>query len=180
VRTAFYRTAKGTPLTGLAVDLERGDEFMGADPQKLNALWLYMQRLRAALGPKYLLVSTVEDPYLEHLDLAKYPYRQIANYSNVLQPMAYWRMMRRTPTTPAQVKTLLRASYDKLIALSGRRLPVSMGGQTTAEGRNGYPPADEINASLEVSKDVGAIGECFFAWDGTQPYQWDALAAYRW
>ena len=152
VRTAYYRTAKGTPLTGLAIDLERGPEFMGGDPQKLDALWLYMQRLRAALGPKYLLVSTVEDPYLEHLDLAKYPYRQIAQYSDVLQPMAYWRMMRRTPTTPAQVKVLLRASYDKLIAMSGRRLPVSIGG----------------------------IGECFFAWDGTQPYQWDALAAYRW
>lgn len=180
VKTAYYRTPKGTPLTGLAIDLERGPEFMGGDPQKLDALWLYMQRLRAALGPKYLLVSTVEDPYLEHLTLAKYPYHQIAQYSDVLQPMAYWRMMRRTPTTPAQVKVLLHASYDKLIALSGRRLPVSMGGQTTAEGRNGYPPADEITASLEISKDTGAIGECFFAWDGTQPYQWDALAAYSW
>lgn len=180
VRTAYYRTAKGTPLTGLAVDLERGDEFMGGDPQKLNALWLYMQRLREALGPKYLLVSTVEDPYLEHLSLAKYPYRQIARYSDVLQPMAYWRMMRRTPTTPAQVKVLLRASYEKLIALSGRRLPVSIGGQTTAEGRNGYPPAGEITASLDAAKETAAIGECFFAWDGTQPYQWDALAAYRW
>ena len=180
VRTAYYRTAKGTPLTGLAVDLERGPEFMGGDPQKLDALWLYMQRLREALGPKYLLVSTVEDPYLEHLDLAKYPYRQIAQYSDVLQPMAYWRMMRRTPTTAAQVKVLLRASYEKLIAMSGRHLPVSIGGQTTAEGRNGYPPADEITASLDATRAAGAIGECFFAWDGTQPYQWDALAAYRW
>lgn len=180
VRTAYYRTAKGTPLTGLAIDLERGPEFMGGDPQKLDALWIYMQRLRAALGPKYLLVSTVEDPYLEHLDLAKYPYRQIANSSDVLQPMAYWRMMRRTPTTAAQVKVLLKASYDKLLAMSGRRLPVSIGGQTTAEGRNGYPPADEITASLDASRAAGAIGECFFAWDGTQPYQWDALAAYRW
>ena len=153
---------------------------MGGDPQKLDALWLYMQRLREALGPKYLLVSTVEDPYLEHLDLAKYPYRQIAQYSDVLQPMAYWRMMRRTPTTAAQVKVLLRASYEKLIAMSGRHLPVSIGGQTTAEGRNGYPSADEITASLDATRAAGAIGECFFAWDGTQPYQWDALAAYRW
>jgi len=89
-------------------------------------------------------------------------------------------MRRRTATTAAQVKVLLRASYDKLIAMSGRRLPVSIGGQTTAEGRNGYPPADEITASLAASRAAGAIGECFFAWDGTQPYQWDALAAYRW
>jgi len=180
VRTAYYRTAKGTPFTGLALDLERGDEFMGGDPQKLDALWRYMQYLRGAVGPKYLLVATVEDAYLEHLDNAKYPFRQIANYSDVLQPMAYWRMMRRTPTTADQVKVLLRASYEKLLRMSGRTLPVSMGGQTSAEGRNGNPPADEITASLDVSKHVGAIGECFFDWFGTQPYQWDALARYRW
>lgn len=180
VRTAYYHTAKGTRFTGLALDLERGDEFMGGDPQKLDALWRYMQYLRSAVGPHYLLVATIEDPYLEHLDNKKYPFRQIANFSDVLQPMAYWRMMRRTPTTPQQVKVLLRASYEKVLRESGRVRPISIGGQTTAEGRNGYPPAGEITASLDVSKEVGAIGECFFDWKGTQPYQWDALAAYRW
>ena len=180
VRTAYYRTTKGTPLTGLAIDLERGDEFMGGDPNGLNALWMYASYLREALGPKYLIVSTVEDPYLEHLDNAKYPYPQIARYSDVLQPMAYWRMMRREPTTPDQVKVLLKGSYDKLLYLSGRKLPVSMGGQTDAEGRNGFPPAQEITASLDVSKQLGAIGECFFAWDATQPYQWDAISRYEW
>ncbi len=180
VRTAYYHTAKGTPLTGLAVDVERGDEFMGGDPNGLNALWMYMSYLRQAVGPKYLLVSTVEDPYLEHLDNTKYPYPQIARYSDVLQPMSYWRMMRRDPTTPEQVKVLLKGSYDRLLYLSGRKLPVSMGGQTDSEGRNGFPPADEITASLEISKNLGAIGECFFAWDATQPYQWDAIGKYNW
>lgn len=180
LQTVFYRTAKGTPLTGLAIDVERGDEFMGDDPHGLAALWMYMKYLREAVGPKYLLVATIEDPYLEHLNNKKYPYRQIAKYSDVLQPMSYWRMMRRKPTTPAFVKVLLKASYDKVLYESGRKLPVSFGGQTTREGRNGNPPADEIIASLEVAKQVGAIGECFFDWDGTQPYQWDALAAYRW
>ncbi|MGZ3496287.1 MAG: hypothetical protein ACXVAG_12955 [Vulcanimicrobiaceae bacterium] len=180
VRTAYYRTAKGTRLTGLAIDVERGDDFLGDDPQGLMALWRYMQYLREAMGPKYLLVATVEDAYLEHLDNKKYPFAQVAQYSDVLQPMSYWRMMRRKPTNPEQVRTLLRASYEKLIYESGRKLPVSIGGQTTAEGRNGYPPGDEITASLDISKQVGAIGECFFDWDGTQPYQWDALAAYHW
>jgi len=180
VRTAYYRTARGTPLTGLAVDVERGDDFMGAAPQGPSALWQYMQSLRGALGPTYLLVATVEDPYLEHLTQQQYPYDQIARYSSVLQPMAYWRMMRRKPTNPGQVDVLLRASYAKLAYEARRPIPISIGGQTTAEGRNGYPPADEITASLATSKAVGALGECFFAWDGTQPYQWDALHDYRW
>ncbi len=180
VRTAYYRTPNGTPLAGLAVDLERGDEFLGDDPHGLPALGTYMKRLREALGRKYLLVATVEDPYLEHLRSAKYPYRTIARYSSVLQPMSYWRMMRRKPTTPAEVKILLRGSYDTLLRDAGRKIPISIGGQTTAEGRNGNPPADEITASLQISQELGAIGECFFDWDGTQPYQWDALANYRW
>ncbi|MDQ2681681.1 MAG: hypothetical protein M3Y21_11800 [Candidatus Eremiobacteraeota bacterium] len=179
-RTAAYRTAKGTPFTGLAIDVERGDEFMGGDPNGLSGLWLYMQRLREAVGSQYLLVSTIEDPYLEHLDNRKYPYAQIARYSSVLQPMAYWRMMRRKPTDPTQVKILLRASYDRVLREAGRRLPISIGGQTTAEGRNGYPPADEITTSLDTAKQIGAIGECFFDWDGTQPYQWAALERYHW
>jgi hypothetical protein len=180
VRTAYYRTAKGTRFTGLALDLERGDEFMGGAPEGLNALWIYMQRLRQAIGPHYLLVSTIEDPYLEHLNNKKYPYPQIARFSDVLQPMSYWRMMRRKPTTAAQVKVLLKGSYDRVLYLSGRKLPISIGGQTDAEGPNGYPPADEITASLAISKSLGAIGECFFAWDGTQPYQWDAISQYKW
>lgn len=180
VRTAYYRTAKGTPLTGVAIDIERGDEFMGGDPQGLNALWMYAQYLRQAMGPSYLIAANVEDPYLEHLNNKKYPYPQIARFVSVLQPMSYWRMMRRKPTTPAQVKVLLKGSYDRLLYLSGRKLPVSIGGQTAAEGRNGNPPADEITASLDISKQLGAIGEIFFAWDGTQPDQWNALERYSW
>jgi hypothetical protein len=180
VRSAYYRTAKGTPLTGVAIDVERGDEFLGDDPQGLDALWKYAQGVRQALGPNYLVAANVEDPYLEHLNNKKYPFPQIAKFVSVLQPMSYWRMMRRKPTTPAQVRVLLKGSYDRLRYLSHSSAPISIGGQTTAEGRNGYPPADEITASLQISKELGAIGEIFFAWDGTQPYQWDAIARYPW
>jgi hypothetical protein len=180
VRSAYYKTAKGTPLTGVAIDVERGDEFLGDDPHKLDALWMYAQSVRQALGPKYLIAANVEDPYLEHLNNAKYPFPQIARFVSVLQPMSYWRMMVRHQTTPQEVEQLLSGSYQTLRRDSQSDLPISIGGQTAAEGRNGYPPANEITASLEISKKLGAIGEIFFAWDGTQPYQWDALESYRW
>lgn len=180
VRTAEYRTAQGTPLKGIAIDLERGDDFLGSDPNGLDGLWMYEKSLREALGSKYLIVATVEDPFFEHLSNKTYPFRKVALYASVLQPMSYWRMMRRKPTTPDEVRSFLAQVYTKLLKESGRTLPISIGGQTTAEGRNGYPPAAEITASLEASKKAGAIGECFFDWNGTQPYQWDALAAYTW
>jgi hypothetical protein len=181
VRSAYYRTPNGTRLYALAPDVERGEEFLGAAPQGgYSAIWQYVRDTREAMGPHYVISPNVEDAYLEHLNNHKYPFTQISRYASVLQPMAYWRMMRRHPTTPQQVKILLAASYAKLLREAGRQIPISIGGQTNAEGPNGYPPGAEIIASLQTAKRVGALGECFFAYDGTQPYQWKALADYRW
>lgn len=182
MRTIEYRTTSGTPLRGIALDLERGDDFLGADPNGLAALWMYEHYLREAVGPRYLIVATVEDPSMEHLDNTKYPFREIARDADVLQPMAYWRMMTRhtTPLSADIVRTMMERAYATLLAQAGRTMPVSLGGQTTAEGPHGYPPANEITASLEASKASGAIGECFFDWDGTQPYQWDAIGNFQW
>jgi hypothetical protein len=181
MQTIEYRTSRGTPLQGIAIDLERGDDFLGADPNGLDGLWMYERYVREAAGPQYLIVATVEDPFFEHLDNTKYPYAKIAQYASVLQPMAYWRMMvRHVELSPPVVDSMMRRSYAMVLAQAGRTLPVSLGGQTTADGKNGYPPAAEITASLEASKAAGAIGECFFDWDGTQPYQWAAIGDYRW
>ncbi len=180
VRTALYHTAAGTPLAGVAIDLERGDAFMGEAPEGTIALARYLREVREALGPAYLLVATVEDPYLEHLRPSDYPYAAIARQASVLQPMSYWRMMRRNPTTPAVVRTLLRASYAKLRAYARRTVPISLGGQTVAAGPNGAPPAGEIAASLDEARALHALGVCYFDWDGTDTAQWEALATHRW
>ncbi|MDQ6932187.1 MAG: hypothetical protein M3160_03310 [Candidatus Eremiobacteraeota bacterium] len=180
VKTAYYRTSRGTRFTALALDLERGEEFMHDCPVGCMAIADYSRRLRAALGSRYTIVATIEDPFLEHLDESKYPYRAIARYSDVLQPMSYWRMLSKKSTSVAQMKALLRGSMEKVRALSGRAVPISIGGQTSKEGPRGFPPAEEVYASLEVSRRLGAIGECFFDWDGTQPYQWEAISRYRW
>ncbi|GAC1651831.1 MAG: hypothetical protein NVS9B12_00580 [Vulcanimicrobiaceae bacterium] len=180
VRTAYYRTAKGTRMAGLAIDLERGEEFMHDCPQGCAAMVDYVRRLRAAVGPDYKMVATVEDPYLEHLDNAKYPYEKIARYVDVLQPMSYWRMLSRNTMSVAKMNAELTGSYRKVLQESRRNLPVSIGGQTSNEGPLGSPPAEEISASLAQAKVMGAIGECFFDWDGTFAQQWDAIGGFSW
>jgi len=180
VLTAEYRTARGTRFAALALDLERGDEFMHDCPTGCVAMAQYVRILRAAVGPKYTIVSTVEDPYLEKLDNSKYPYRAIAQYSDALQPMAYWRMLSKNSTSVDQMKALLNGSYQKTQQMAGRTLPISIGGQTSSEGVRGAPPPDEIYGSLEQSKALGAIGECFFDWDGTSAAQWSAIGRFTW
>jgi hypothetical protein len=180
VRAATYRTDAGTPVRGLAIDVERGGDFMGGAAEGADALWRYVAFARQALGPKFLIVTNVEDPYFEHLDNASYPYAAIARNSSVVQPMAYWRMFRKAPATAADASQAMRRSYATLRRLVGPDVVVSMGGQTSADGPGGLPSPEELVASLQASKSVGAIGECFFAWDGTQPNQWEALAKYQW
>lgn len=180
LEVAAYRTARGRHFTGLAIDAERGDEYMGDGASGYAAIGTYLGWVREAVGPRYLLVATVEDPFFEHLNAAKYPYRAVARAASVLQPMAYWRMMRRRPTNPAQVSSLLRDSYATLLRMAGRRVPISIGGQTSALSATGYPPPQEISASLRASKGAGAIGEAFFAWNDTLAQQWRAIGAFDW
>jgi hypothetical protein len=178
VRAAYYRTANGTPVRGLAIDVERGDDFMGDAPEGNAALWRYVALVRRAMGSRYLIVANVEDAYLEHLDETSYPYAEIARASSVLQPMAYWRTV-KGKTTPEQVRAILRASYAAVRREAGSGVPISMGGQT-APGPAGPPLPAEIIASLEASRKLGALGECFFAWNDTRNDQWEALGRYRW
>jgi len=175
---AAYRTPAGNRITGLAVDLERGDEFMGG-PRGKDDLRTYLATLRRAVGPRVLLIATIEDPYLEHLDQTKFPYREIARDADVLQPMTYWRMMGPWDTVP-KVQTAIAGSVALVHRLAARDVPVDVGAQTGVLSKRGAPPGDELAAAIEASRRAGAIGVTFYDWNGTGPEQWDAIARAAW
>jgi len=145
-RALAYRTARGTPLHGVALDLERGDEFLGRDPARL---WTYERDLRAAIGPRVAIIATIEDPALEHLDETAYPYREIARYADVLQPMAYYRQ---------DAAAMISGTAATLRALAGRSLPISVGVLA--------PPDGDTAAIESAAGAAGALGICVFG------YQW--------
>jgi hypothetical protein len=176
---AAYRTPSGSAITGLAVDLERGEEFMGDGPRGYAGLRTYLGLLRRAVGPRVLLVATIEDPYLEHLDQTKFPYREIARDADVLQPMTYWRMMGPWDTVP-KVQTAVAGSVALVRKLAARDVPVDVGAQTGVLSKRGAPPGDELAAAIEASRRAGAIGVAFYDWNGTGPEQWDAIARSSW
>jgi hypothetical protein len=180
VRMARYRTTRGAHFAGLAVDLERGDDYLGSGAAGYAALATYLGGLRAALGPRYLIAATVEDPFLEHLTGADYPYRAIARDASVLQPMAYWRMLSRRAVTPAAVRAALRGSFTATLREAGRKVPIDIGGQTAGDGPRGAPPAGEIDAAIDESRRLGALGITFFDWSATKDAQWHAIARRTW
>lgn len=178
-QVAAYRTPRGNGITGLAVDVERGEEFMGDGPRGYAALRTYLGVLRRAVGPHVLLIATVEDPYLEHLDQTKFPYREIARDADVLQPMTYWRMMGPWDSV-LKVQAAVAGSVALVRRLAGRDVPIDVGAQTGVLSKRGAPPGDEVAAAVDASRRAGAIGVAFYDWSGTGPEQWDAIARAGW
>jgi len=180
IAAASHRTRRGNGFAGLAVDLERGDYFLGDGAPGYAALRRYLAALRAALGAGYPLVATVEDAYLEHLTERDYPYAEIAAEADALQPMAYWRMLSRRAVTPPAVRAALRGSFAALSRAAGRAIPIDLGGQTIAEGPRGAPPPGEVAAAVDEARRLGALGIAFYDWGGTSRAQFAALAGSRW
>jgi len=180
IAAASYRTRRGNGFAGLAVDLERGDYFMGDGAPGYAALSQYLAALRAALGTGYPLVATVEDANLEHLTERDYPFAEIAEGADALQPMAYWRMLSRHAVTPRAVRAALRGSYVAIQRAAGRAIPIDLGGQTIAEGPRGAPPPGEVAAAVDEARRLGALGIAFYDWGGTSRAQFAALAGSRW
>jgi hypothetical protein len=179
VAVAAYRTPAGNGITGLAVDLERGEEFLGDGPTGYAALRTYLSRLRRAVGSRVLLIATVEDPFLEHLDAAKFPYAAIARDADVLQPMTYWRMLGPWDSAP-QAQAAVAGSVALVRRLAGRDVPIDVGAQTGVLSKRGAPPGGELAAAIDASRRAGAIGVTFYDWTGTGPEQWDAIAHANW
>jgi hypothetical protein len=176
---AAYRTPSGNGITGLAVDVERGEEFMGSGPSGYAAMRDEIGLVRRAVGPHVLLIATVEDPYFEHLDQSKFPYREVARDADVLQPMAYWRMLGPWDSVP-KVQTAIAGSVALVRRLAERDVPVDVGAQTGVLSKRGAPPGDELAAAIDASRRAGAIGVTFYDWAGTGPEQWDAIAKAAW
>lgn len=176
---AAYRTPNGNGVTGLAIDVERGEEFMGDGPRGYAALRDDVGIVRRAVGPRVLLIATVEDPFLEHLDESTFPYREIARDADVLQPMTYWRMLGPWDSV-AKVQTAVAGSVALVRRLAERDVPVDVGAQTGVLSKRGAPPGDELAAAIAASRRAGAIGVTFYDWAGTGPEQWDAIAKAGW
>jgi hypothetical protein len=180
VATAAYRTPRGTALAGLAIDLERGEEYLGSAGQARGAIAGYARLVRAALGKAYPLVAIVEDPYLEHLTNRDVPYAEVAASSSVLQPMTYWRMLMKGEASGPATRRTIRASLAAVRRESRSLVPITVGGQSADLAGRGAPTAEEILASLDESRKSGALGMSFFDWSGTAASQWAAIARYRW
>jgi hypothetical protein len=183
VSIARYRTAAGNGFAGLALDIEDGENYMGAGDVARQRMVDEIQTVRQAVGPDYLVVATVMSPALTHWTNARYPYDRIAPYASVLQPMEYWHHFYRSTQheyTQDEVTAACADSVSLTRGLAGRAVPINVAGQSDDLGATGPPSADEVGWCLSGSKAAGAVGQTFFDWRGTGDDVWSAIAGFRW
>jgi hypothetical protein len=178
-----YRTPAGNGFSGLALDIENGDDYMGDGDDAKQGMVDYIHQVRQAVGHEYLVIATIVSPRLTHWTNAEYPYARIAPYASVLQPMEYWHYFYSTSHhvyNEDGVTSAVAGAVALTKQLAGRDVPVNVAGQSDDLGGTGVPTPDEIGWSLAAAKHAGAIGEMFFDWRGTPPDRWPAIGAFPW
>ena len=183
IAAAAYTTPAGNGFSGLALDLETGDHYMGYGRKATASLVQYIKTVRTAVGPHYLIVATVASPGIGNHTNQDYPYAKIAAYANVLQPMEYWHYFYEA-AHHEYVRREVAGAAAKAVArtreLAGRDIPVNVAGQSVDLEGTGAPSGREIMWSLNGAKSAGGIGETFFDWAGTRPDAWAAIQAFDW
>lgn len=183
VAAAEYTTPSGNGFSGLSLDIEDGDNYMGnGDIAKLRMVD-QIALVRAAVGPAYLVVATVMSPALTHWTNARYPFAGIATYASVLQPMEYWHHFYSSTHhayTQDEVSGACAASVSLTRQVAERDIPINVAGQSDDLGTTGRPSPDEIAWCLAAAKNAGAIGQTFFDWRGTGDDGWTAIAGFTW
>ena len=183
VAAAEYTTAAGNGFSGLALDIEDGDNYMGAGEEAKQRMVDQIEMVREALGPDYLIVATVMSPALTHWTNARYPFARIAPYASVMQPMEYWHHF-YSSTGHAYTQDEVTSACADSVALTrqqaGRDIPINVAGQSDDLGATGPPAPAEIGWCLGAAKSAGAIGQTFFDWRGTNDDDWSAIAGFAW
>ncbi|MBC5826696.1 MAG: hypothetical protein GIW99_03285, partial [Candidatus Eremiobacteraeota bacterium] len=154
VRTAAYHTANGNGFSGLALDIENGDDYMGAGEAAKQSMVDYIQMARAAVGPRYLLVATVISPHMTHWTNRQYPYARIAPYASVMQPMEYWHYHYATSNhdyTEKEIAAACSLAVSQTRRLAGRDVPINVAGQSVDIGEVGTSTATGVPSSQEIT-----------------------------
>lgn len=190
ILVAGLTTPSGNTFAGCALDLETGRSYLGKLPQAREAMANYAKTFRKAVGPDYLVAAIIITPWRTGYTNKNYPYQELAENVDVLQPMVFWHhyySYAHHRYTKKEVSETVFNSVILIKKLAKRDISVNVIGQSIDLGRTGMPSGEEITTALQAAKDASAIGLSFFAWN---PYlilnnnrmseQAQAIANFQW
>ena len=171
VAAARFRTPNGNRFDAVGVDIEfRDATSSGAE---WNAgVRNHLQRVRAALGPRYPIAAIIPSPQGMALNpplWQGFPWQPIGWYADVVMPMSYWSYRKDCPSVPAHCAY----QYTKdNIAISARLtgLPVHLIG-----GVGNAVTTAEVADFVKGAQEVGVLGASLYDYATTAASFWPYL-----
>jgi hypothetical protein len=163
-------TVPGAPrVAAVAPDIETGAEGTKLSSQRVA---VYMSTLRKLLPNDVSIIGVV--PWPSEKRAAKYPYGQVARFSDALAPMAYW-VNRDPATVVAQTMHRLR-QFKKPVMPIGQAYDPRIDVPTL---RWGAPSRGQVAAFLGTARRLGAPSASLWVWQFAKLDHWKALQAAR-
>jgi hypothetical protein len=170
---ALYRTALGQRFDALGIDIEyraqvSRDEFNAGVAD-------HVRRVRLLLGSKYPIAAITPAPLQMEIRpeyWAGFPWRSLAEHSDVFMPMAYWSFRHDCDSNPAHCAYgYTRGSVEKIRELTGKpNVPVHvLGGVADAI------TAQEVVDFVKAATDTNVYGGSLYDYFTTKPEYWVPL-----
>jgi hypothetical protein len=151
-------------VRAVAPDIEMPPE--GTDLTTWRVL-TYLRWLRRLLPHGVSILATV--PWPSPQQVGYYPYRLVAEFSDALEPMAYWYTYNPAWVTQRSLQVLHR--------LRRPVIPIGQGYDNRVD-QPGLPPSDlgsELATFVRTAHRFGAPGISLWAWQDAGPLQWRTL-----
>jgi hypothetical protein len=160
VQAITYTTPGGERVDGFSADIEYSD----GTNLRPDTVADYGARLRAAVGPGYPLIATVERPNPG----LNYPYAQAVASFDAVAPMIYW--LSTNPILDLDLAFAALRGFGKPI------LPVGQAYDGAADGGPpGVPDRATIQAFIAHAQALGAVGVSFWSWQAADDAAFAAI-----
>ena len=159
---AWYSTATGDRLDGLAADIETEREGVHLSAA---AAQTYGAQLREGVGPGYPLIAVVPRP---NPLLTSYPFGDVVAHFDAVAPMVYWGHQ-----DPA---ALVTGALRDLAPLGKPILPIGQAYDPALDGgAPGAPAKADIAAFIDAASRHGATAVSFWVWETATADHWAGI-----
>jgi hypothetical protein len=171
---AQFRSHSGQKFDGLGIDVE----YKGQMPSLAawnRAVATHAKKVRTALGSRYAIAAIVPAPLAMEVrpeSWVGFPWRSLADVSNVFMPMAYWSFRHDCAEKPEHCAYgYTKGNVERVRALTGKpRVPVHVIG-----GVGDEISTDDVSEFVRAANAVDVYGGSLYDYQTTKAEYWPLL-----
>ena len=172
---ARYRTASGDKFDALGIDIEYKQQMPSLSAWNA-AVATHARRVRSALGSGYPIAAIVPAPLAMAVrpgNWTGFPWRSLADVSDIFMPMAYWSFRHDCSDKPEHCAYgYTKGNVEQVRALTGKpRVPVHVIG-----GIGDEISTNDVNDFVRAANAANVYGGSLYDYQTTRQEYWPLLA----